>query len=187
MFLQQSFEHRFRSSESGAFQFVDCHREIEQAAFSGKIEDAERTGNAKASPSSHADPIPFVDQQQVSVKGFRQRDSSGFSFIKAGNPRQASGVMDLQPRGRTGDPVSNRQRRERVGKLGLNSERKCDLFEHAGQNVDVPDQNQIIYRARIGDDQPHGSEPELFEGLSFLFKIFESVFLIDAVRLQETV
>jgi hypothetical protein len=38
--------------------------------------------------------------------------------------------------------------------------------------------------ASIGDDQPHSLEPELFKGLVFLFKIFEGVLLIDAVRLE---
>jgi hypothetical protein len=135
----------------------------------------------------HAKPIPFVDQQQVSVKGFRQRDSSGFSFIEAGHLRQPSGVVDLKPCGRSGDPALNWQRRERVGKLGLHSERQCDLFEHAGQKVNVVDLDQVIDWAGIGDNQPHGLEPEIFKGLPFLFKIFEGVILIDAVGLEEAV
>ncbi len=45
--------------------------EIKQTAFSGEIEDAERTGHAQTLPLSRAKPIPFVNQQQVSAEEFR--------------------------------------------------------------------------------------------------------------------
>jgi len=79
---------------------------------------------------------------------------------------------------RCGDPASNRQGRGRIGKLGLNGERQRDFFKHAGRKIDLTDEDQIIDRAGIGNDQPHRLEPEFFEGLPFLFKIFERVLLI---------
>ena len=95
--------------------------------------------------------------------------------------------MDFKPCGRCGDPAPDHQGRERVGKLGLNGDRQRDFFRHAGKKIDLTDQDQIIDRAGIGNDQPHRSEPELFEGLPFLFKIFERVLLIDAMGLEKAV
>jgi hypothetical protein len=57
----------------------------------------------------------------------------------------------------------------------LNGERQRDFFKHAGKKIDLTDQDRIIDRAGIGNDQPHRLEPEFFEGLPLLFKIFERV------------
>ena len=48
MFLQESFKQRFRPSKTRMFQFVDGFGEFNQAAFRREIEQAQRTGNAKA-------------------------------------------------------------------------------------------------------------------------------------------
>ena len=48
VFLQESFKQRFRPSKTRMFQFVDGFGEFNQAAFRREIEQAQRTGNAKA-------------------------------------------------------------------------------------------------------------------------------------------
>ncbi|SPF49044.1 hypothetical protein SBA4_4000004 [Candidatus Sulfopaludibacter sp. SbA4] len=121
------------------------------------------------------------------MKGFRQRDSGGFSFIQTGHVRQAGGVVDFKPCGRSGDPAPNWQRRKRVRKFGLHGDRQRDFIEHAGKKLDMADLDQVIDRAGIGDDQPHGLKPDLFESLPFLLEIFESVLLVDAMGLKEAV
>jgi hypothetical protein len=73
------------------------------------------------------------------VEGFREGDGGAFSSIQARNLRQDARVVYFKPCVRCGDPTTNRQGRERVGKFGLNSARKRDSFKHAGQKLDMAD------------------------------------------------
>jgi len=47
MFVEQGLQERFRSPKACSFQCADCTGEINQTAIGGKIEQAERTGDAK--------------------------------------------------------------------------------------------------------------------------------------------
>jgi len=51
----------------------------------------------------------------------------------------------------------------------------------------VSDQNQIIQRASVGDNEPHASEPQAFQSFPFALKIFHGVVFIDVVSPQEAV
>ncbi len=106
MFFQEGFEHGFWPMEIGSFPFFYRLTEINQAMFRCQIKKSERAGDAQASAASYATTIALIDQQQVGVKGFRQRDSGGFTFIKPRYPGQASRVVDFEPRGWCGDPSS---------------------------------------------------------------------------------
>ena len=112
---------------------MDRLNEINQAAFGGKIEKAQRASGAESLLQGNAMPVPFIDQQNIRAKRFRQRDSGGFSFIEAGHLRKTCRVMDFKPRGRRSNPTPNLCRRERVGKLRLNRNRQGHPFEQAGK------------------------------------------------------
>ena len=105
MFFQEDSEHGFRPMEISFLQFFYRLTEINEPLFRCQIKKSERAGDAQASATSYATTIPFIHQQQVGVKGFRQSDSGGFSFIKPRYPGQASGVVDFEPRGWRGDPA----------------------------------------------------------------------------------
>ena len=47
MFVEQGLQERFRPPKARALQLADCTGEINQAALGSKIEQAERTGDAK--------------------------------------------------------------------------------------------------------------------------------------------
>jgi hypothetical protein len=47
MFVDQGLQERLRSPKACAFQLADCAVEINQAALSSKVEQAERTGDSK--------------------------------------------------------------------------------------------------------------------------------------------
>jgi hypothetical protein len=51
----------------------------------------------------------------------------------------------------------------------------------------MPDLDQVVDWAGIGNYQPHGSEPQFFESLAFLFEVFERVVLIDAMGFEKTI
>ncbi len=69
--------------------------------------------------------------------------------------------MDFKPGGWRGDPMFYRHRGARTGKFGLDGPRESNPFKHAGKNLDMADQDQVIDRAGIGDDQLLGLESEL--------------------------
>jgi len=56
-----------------------------------------------------------------------------------------------------------------------------------GRKLDVPNLDQVVDRAGIGDYQLHRLEPQFFESLSFLFEVFQTVALINTVGFQKTV
>ena len=51
----------------------------------------------------------------------------------------------------------------------------------------MPDLDQVVDWAGIGNYQPHGLEPQFFESLAFLLEVFETVVLIDAMGLEKTI
>jgi len=51
----------------------------------------------------------------------------------------------------------------------------------------MPDLDQVVDWAGIGNYQPHGSEPQFFESLAFLLEVFERVVLIDAMGFEKTI
>jgi hypothetical protein len=95
--------------------------------------------------------------------------------------------VDLKPRRRVGNPEMHRCRRASIGKLGLDGARNRHSFKHAGKKLDLPDQDQVVDWAGIGNYQPHPSESQFFEGLTFLLEVFQSVVPIDAMGLEKTI
>ena len=51
----------------------------------------------------------------------------------------------------------------------------------------MADQDQVIDRTGIGDDQAHGLKSEIFESLPLLLEIFKRVVLKDAMGLEEAI
>lgn len=187
MLLQEVIEQGLRTPEACKLQLADRFREINQAATRRKIEQSKRSGDAQPSILGDTKAIPLVDQQQIGVEYFRQRDSGGFSIIQAGHLGQVGCVVNLKPLGRDCDPVLDLQRCARFGKFSLDCGRQSHSFKHARQKLNVADLDQIIDGAGIGDHQPHGLKPQFFERSTLLLKISESVILVDAMRLEETI
>ncbi len=71
--------------------------------------------------------------------------------------------MNLQPIWRSANPVSNSEERGWVGKF----------ISHRDRNV--------------RDDQTHGLDSEILQGLAFPLKIFNRIVVADAVTLQKTI
>ncbi len=65
--------------------------------------------------------------------------------------------------------------------------REAHFFKQCRKEVDAPDQNQIVQRVGVGDNEPHASEPQASQGFSSTLKIFHGVVFIDVVSLQEAV
>ena len=95
--------------------------------------------------------------------------------------------MDLKPRWRVGDPEMHRCRSESVGKFGLDSTRNRNSFKYAGKKVNMPDLDQVVDWAGIGNHQPHGSESQFFKSQAFLLEVFQAVVLIDAMGLEKAI
>jgi hypothetical protein len=63
-----------------------------------------------------------------------------------------------------------------------------DFLKDAGQNVNGVDENQIVERSRVGDNNPHlASKAQAAQGGTFTLEIFDSKIQPDFMSLQEAV
>lgn len=162
VFSQKLVEQRIRTPEVRPLKHRDRLGKIHKASAGGEIQNTKSSGNPQTVLLGQANASPVVNQQKIGAHGTRQRYRRSFSLMKAGGTRNGRGAYDLDPRRRILDPGFYWERRIIAGKLGLNHGRKNYPFEKPPENVDVPDKNQVVYRACIGDYQTHGLEADFF-------------------------
>ncbi len=96
-------------------------------------------------------------------------DSKGDSVFLAsvecfhGRIMDMSGLMHVHPRRWIGNPVLNCGRRLPVCQLIPDDGGEDHFFKQCWKNVDMPDQDQIVDRAGVGDDQLHLSKSKTFQ------------------------
>jgi hypothetical protein len=61
------------------------------------------------------------------------------------------------------------------------------LLQTAGKDFDMPDQDQIINRAGVGDDEPHRLQAKLLKAIDLTTKILNGVFNPNVMGLQKSV
>jgi len=69
-------------------------------------------------------------------------------------------LADFDPCWRGRYPVSHRKRC--VNQFIANRGRQDNFVKQSGKNIDMPNQDQIIDRTRVGDDELHPSKPQAF-------------------------
>jgi hypothetical protein len=84
-FFQHAIEQRYRASESCAFEPFYGSNKIYQAFLRGHVEQAQRSSDTESMVSGNCNSLALVDQHDIGVKEFSQRDSGGFSLIQAGH------------------------------------------------------------------------------------------------------
>ena len=67
----------------------------------------------------------------------------------------------------------HRHWRKCMGKFRLDCHGNRNPLKHEGKKFDLPDQDQLVDRTRIGNHQPHESELQFFESLAFLFEVLD--------------
>lgn len=107
--------------------------------------------------------------------------------MQAGDRINALRFDYLKPNGRGGDPALNKRRRHRAGKFRLNGDRNDHSLKHAGKQIDVPDQDEIVYGAGVGYDQLHKLKAQAFQVGDIAIDIFDRDVFIHAVRLEEAI
>jgi len=89
-----------------------------------------------------------------------KRDGILFARVKVPQRSIPVGICasaHFHPRWGMHNPVPDQRRR--IVPLVANDRRQDRLFKQSWKNVDMPDQNEIVNRAGIGNDDPHPSEP----------------------------
>ena len=107
--------------------------------------------------------------------------------MQAGATLNALRFDYFKPNGRGGDPVLNKRRRYRVGKFVFNGDRNNHSLEHAGKQIDVTDQDEIVYGTGVGYDQLHKLEAQALQIGDIAIDIFDRDVFIHAVRLEEAI
>jgi hypothetical protein len=63
-----------------------------------------------------------------------------------------------------------------------------DFLEKAGQDLDSGDEDQVVKRSRVGDNNPHSaSKAQAAQGRAFTLEIFHGVIQPNFMGLQEPV
>ena len=78
-------EHHLGHTKSCSLKSARRVYEIDDAAIRSKVQNAQGPSDMQPSFPGCANAIPFVEQQQVGLKGFCKCNSSGFAVVKAGD------------------------------------------------------------------------------------------------------
>ena len=95
--------------------------------------------------------------------------------------------MDFKPGGGSAIQSLTRAGASRSESFACHGAGKRNAFEQAGKQIDVADEDQIIDGAGIGNHQPHGLGSKLFESPPFFLEVFDCVFPINAMSLEEAI
>jgi len=154
-----------RTSKGGLTEAISGFREVNQALLRRHFKKAQGSSHAKAFAAGGFDAFTIIHEQQIRMEGNRKGDCGGFAFVQSADRfnQSADRINTLRfdypkPNGRGGDPALDKRRRHRAGKFSLNGDRNNHALEHAGKQIDVPDQDEIIYGTGVGYDQLHKLE-----------------------------
>lgn len=175
--------------EAGAFEQIKRFREIEQTMRRRHCQDAESTSDPKTFAPGDENTIPIIHENHIGMKFAREDNRVSFAGVKHGQSR-IGGANDLThfcPRWRIVDPLLNRWRRFRVPQFVPHCGGEDHFVEQCRENIDAPDEDQVIYRAGVGDDEPHSSESQALEVFDIAPDIIDCHLGPDMVGLQEAV
>jgi len=84
--------------------------------------------------------------------------------------------------------IQVRTTEEWPGSLVLATRWNVDFLEKAGQDLDSGDEDQVVKRSRVGDNNPHSaSKAQAAQGRAFTLEIFHGVIQPNFMGLQEPV
>jgi hypothetical protein len=121
-----------------------------------------------------------------------RHDCGALAFVQSHFCRTAAGKVrvgpDFEPVRNASCPHFHRLWCGWISQLAMNCRRNENPFKQRGQEVDFVDQQQVVERPCIGDDQPHAlSKSEPLQIASLPPQIVQAVRLEYAVALQEAV
>ena len=135
------------------------------------------------------DAAPVIHEQQIGVERGGKRNSlcfTGAELLYRGLG-EVQCLVHVHPRGRIGNPVAHRKWCVRIGQLVFHSGWQDYFCKQRGKDFDMPDQDQIINRAGVGDDEPHRLQAKLLKAIDLTTKILNGVFNPNVMGLQKSV
>jgi hypothetical protein len=121
------------------------------------------------------------------VEGSCQGERGRFALVQAAGRINRFRRDYLKPTGRCDDPTLNGQRRNRAGQFSLNGDWDDYSREQAGKQIDMPDQDQVVYGTGVGDDQLHRLEAQALQVGDISIDIFDRDVFIHGVGFEEAV
>ncbi len=131
-----------------------------------------------------------IHKQQIGAYRLGQRDSGALAFAKLRQRQARLGRRHprFQPSGMRRKPGVHRRGRAWVMQLDLHHRRQQHGGEQAWQHLNGVDQNQILQRAGISDDDLHPpSQPEVARRALVFGEIRKRVGFVDIMRFEEAV
>ena len=152
VFPEHGIEQSLRISERCEPQSFCRLREVDKSRLRGEFKQAWCAGDAQSQIPRNPDASALVDQNQVGIQGDSQGDHCCFTLIKRGWPGPRR-FHDLQPIRRVPNPGTHRRGSAGIAEFFFHSRRKDSPLKEPGKQIDLADQNQVIYGSGIGNDQ----------------------------------
>jgi len=158
LILQEARDDILGDVEARCLQAVDRSPKVEQVECGSFLENAQSSKNRDAACPSLDSPLPVVDDQLISPKFCRKQDCVTFAPIQPGKRRvwKARGSVNFKPSWRLTHPVPNCFRSGGAQKLFANHTRHHNSAIHFNEDFDFFDENQIIDRGCVGNDDHPG-------------------------------
>jgi hypothetical protein len=148
-------------AEIGELNPVESLGKIEKAVRRGQTEDAERAGYRQSFVPGRYYTLPVVHQEQIGMKLDCQNYGVSFTRVKIleGSIVGWAGLANFHPRRRCRNPASDQGWCLWLGELISNHGQQDHFGKERRKNIDMSDQDQIVDRPGIGDDDLHPSKP----------------------------
>ena len=105
---------------------------------------------------------------------------------RAARPQERS--LDIKPLWRISGPGADQCRRFGVHQFLFHGRRQDHLVKQRREDIDMTDQEQIVDRSGVGDDQPHLLKSQSLKSLDVAMQVLDSeVVDQDAIGFQESI
>ena len=118
----------------------------------GFIENGKRPGNSQTPANRFLPSRLLINKQHVSMHFLRKRDRLALARIQLPQDEAALRSEDFHPRRRGDGPVLHRLRRKWMPEFRYHGRRDQNSRVQLAQEPDLPDQDEVVDRRRVSDD-----------------------------------
>ncbi len=134
-------------------QRVEHHPKVQQSRLGGRLQDGERAGSVQSLLFRDAPPFPLIDQDDVCFQFLGQSNCLHFAGPQPDRRLKCCRRrFDYEPRRRRLGPTANRRRSTRALQFLHNFGRSANFPKQSRQHIDCADEDQVIQRGSIRND-----------------------------------
>src|ERR1700677_3224974 len=156
--------------EVGALQTFHSESKIQLSKGRGFLQYSERSHHSNAVLFSLASPLSVVNNQLIRPEFSRRQNRVALTRIRLGNHRigRVRRGANLQPAGRLTNPGPYRRGCRQAQKFVMHRRRNRDRAVHLWEHFDLFDENQVVDRGGVGDnDHSTRYSPDVFSSSTF--------------------